>query len=100
MKIRHIVMWKFRTDGPITPSMVAQNMKSRLEALNGKIDGLIRIEVGINDIESSSAFDAVLVSEFESLQALENYKKHPLHIPISQYCKEHRTDRKTVDYYI
>ena len=31
---------------------------------------------------------------------LEKYKKHPLHVPISAFCKEHRTDRKSVDYYI
>ena len=99
-KIKHIVMWKFRTDAELTPTEVAQTMKTRLEALNGQIEGLIKMEVGINDIESSNAFDAVLISEFESAEALENYKKHPLHVPISAFCKEHRTDRKSVDYYI
>ena len=93
-------MWKFRTDSELTPAQVAQTMKTRLEALNGQIEGLISMEVGINDLESSSAFDAVLISEFESKQALEDYKKHPLHVPISAFCKEHRTDRKTVDYYL
>ena len=71
-------MWKFRTDAELTPTEVAQTMKTRLEALNGQIEGLIKMEVGINDIDSSNAFDAVLISEFESAEALEKYKKHPL----------------------
>lgn len=100
MAVRHIVMWKFRNDGPLSPKEVALTMKSRLEELNGKIDGMLRMEVGIDELNSQNSFDAVLVSEFESFDALERYKKHPLHIPISAFCKEHRTDRKSVDYTI
>ena len=46
--IRHIVMWKFRRDLEQTPMEIAAEMKSRLEALNGKIEGLLRAEVGVN----------------------------------------------------
>ena len=46
--IRHIVMWKFRRDLEETPQEIAREMKSRLEALKGKIDGLSAIEVGVN----------------------------------------------------
>ena len=51
--IRHIVMWKFRRDMAETPQEIAQEMKSRLEALNGKIDGLLRAEVGVNIKDSN-----------------------------------------------
>ena len=37
--IRHIVMRKFRRDLTETPQEIAREMKSRLEALKGKIDG-------------------------------------------------------------
>ena len=80
--IRHIVMWKFRRDLEETPQQIAAEMKSRLEALNGKIDGLLRAEVGINLKESASSFDAVLTADFPSWEAMEAYKVNPLHVLI------------------
>lgn len=98
--IRHIVMWKFRRDLEETPQQVAMEMKSRLEALNGKIDGLLRAEVGVNIKETDSSFDAVLTADFESWEKMEAYKVHPLHVVISDYCKERRLERVDVDYEI
>ena len=98
--IRHIVMWKFRRDMEETPQQIALEMKERLESLVGKIDGLIKAEVGVNIKETASSFDAVLTSDFTSLEAMEAYKVHPLHVVISDYCKERRLERVDVDYNI
>ena len=98
--IRHIVMWKFRRDMEETPQQIALEMKERLEALVGKIDGLIKAEVGVNIKETASSFDAVLTSDFTSWEAMEAYKVHPLHVVISDYCKERRLERVDVDYNI
>jgi hypothetical protein len=43
-------------------------------------------------------YDAVLVSEFESLEALETYKNDPRHKVVSESCKAIRIDRVAVDY--
>ncbi|MBR2975826.1 MAG: Dabb family protein [Alistipes sp.] len=96
--IRHIVMWKFRRDLDESPQQIAQQMKSRLEALNGKIEGLLRAEVGVNMKETASSFDAVLTADFTSWEAMEAYKINPLHVVISDYCKERREERVDVDY--
>ena len=96
--IRHIVMWKFRRDMAETPQQIAQEMKSRLEGLNGKIDGLLRAEVGVNIKETASSYDAVLTADFESWEKMEAYKVNPLHVVISDYCKERRLERVDVDY--
>ncbi len=96
--IRHIVMWKFRRDLEETPQQIAAEMKSRLEALNGKIDGLLRAEVGINIKETASSFDAVLTADFPTWEAMEAYKVNPLHVVISDYCKSRRESRVDVDY--
>ena len=96
--IRHIVMWKFRRDLEETPQQIAAEMKSRLEALNGKIDGLLRAEVGINLKETVSSFDAVLTADFPTWEAMEAYKVNPLHVVISDYCKSRRLERVDVDY--
>ena len=43
-------------------------------------------------------YDAVLVSESESLEALDTYKNDPRHKAVSALCKPIRTDRVAVDY--
>ena len=96
--IRHIVMWKFRRDLEETPQQVAEEMKSRLEALRGEIDGLLAVEVGVNLVETASSYDAVLTADFPSWEAMEAYKVNPLHVVISDYCKSRRLERVDVDY--
>ena len=98
--IRHVVMWKFRRDLEETPQQIALEMKSRLEALVGQIDGLLRAEVGVNIKETASSYDAVLTADFPSFEAMEAYKVNPLHVAVSDYCKGRRLERVDVDYEI
>ena len=63
--IRHIVMWKFR---PGTQAEQAQFL-DRLRGLQGVIPQLLRSEVAVN--VGKGNYDAVLVSEFADLAALE-----------------------------
>lgn len=91
-------MWKFRRDLEETPEQIALEMKSRLEALVGRIDGLLRADVGVNIKETASSYDAVLTADFPSFEAMEAYKVHPLHVAVSDYCKNRRLERVDVDY--
>ena len=90
--IRHIVMWKFR---PGTETEQTRFLES-LRALQGVIPQLLRSEVAVNVGEGN--YDAVLVSEFASLEDLEIYKNDPRHKEVSALCKSIRTDRVAVDY--
>ena len=90
--IRHIVMWKFR---PGTEEEQEQFLMG-LAALQGVIPQLLKSEVARNVGEGN--YDAVLVSEFESLEALDQYKNDPRHKAASALCKSIRTDRVAVDY--
>lgn len=90
--IRHIVMWKFR---PGTEAEQAQFLNG-LRGLQGVIPQLLRSEVAVN--VGKGNYDAVLVSEFESLEALDAYKNDPRHKAVSALCKSIREDRVAVDY--
>lgn len=90
--IRHIVMWKFR---PGTEAEQEQFLTG-LRGLQGVVPQLLCSEVAVNVGEGN--YDAVLVSEFESLEALEAYKNDPRHKAVSQLCKSIRVDRVAVDY--
>ena len=90
--IRHIVMWKFR---PGTQAEQAQFLEG-LRGLQGVIPQLKKSEVAVNVGEGN--YDAVLVSEFESLEDLAVYKKDPRHVAVSSLCKSIRENRVAVDY--
>lgn len=85
-------MWKFR------PGTEAEQKKflESLRNLQGVIPQLLRSEVAENMGEGN--YDAVLVSEFESMEALETYKQDPRHQAVSALCKSIREDRVAVDY--
>ncbi|MCI8910631.1 MAG: Dabb family protein [Oscillibacter sp.] len=90
--IRHIVMWKFR---PGTEKEQTEFLTG-LRGLQGVIPELLRSEVAVNVGQGN--YDAVLVSEFESLETLETYKNDPRHKAVSALCKSIREDRVAVDY--
>lgn len=92
--IRHIVMWKFK-DGEEENMM---KFRERLLALKGQIPEIRAMEVGINVNPSERSFDAVLVSEFDSLEDLRSYSVNPLHVAVSEFCKTIRTQSVSVDY--
>ncbi|MGI5986513.1 MAG: Dabb family protein [Dysosmobacter sp.] len=92
--IRHIVMWKFR---PGTEAEQEQFLEG-LRGLQGVIPQLRSSQVARS--VGADNYDAVLVSEFDSLEDLEAYKHDPRHVKVSALCKSIRVDRVAVDYEI
>lgn len=91
--IKHIVMWKFKKDEE-------ENMKKFLKGLNqlkNIIPEIKNMETGIN-INPKNEYDAILISEFETMADLEKYKNDPEHIKVSALCKKIRIDRQAIDY--
>ena len=72
--IKHIVMWKFK-EGEHDNMLI---FRDRLLALKGQIPEIRAMEVGINMNPSDRSFDAVLVSEFDSLEALKDTRDDTL----------------------
>ncbi len=96
--VKHIVMWKLKEEAHGNDKVTnARLIKERLEALNGQISGLIRLEVGI-DFLGEGNLDVVLCSELEDRKALDTYQNHPLHQALLPFVKEAVTERKAVDY--
>jgi len=95
--IKHIVMWTLKEQCKQENAIKA---KTLLEKLNGKIPGLIKLEVGIDLVGSDNSVDIVLYSEFESEVALDGYMKHPEHVKLIPFMKEIRKERFMVDYRI
>ena len=90
--IRHIVMWKFR---PGTEEE-RDRFLSGLSGLNGVIPEIRHQEIHFSAVPDSD-FDAVLISDFDSLEDLNRYKNDPRHAAVSALCKSIRTARSAVD---
>ena len=53
--VKHIVMWKIQGVNGQSKEETAQEIKRTLEDLNGKIEGLIHLEVGIDFLQSDAS---------------------------------------------
>jgi len=99
--IKHIVCWKLKDEAHGNDKSInAEQIKEKLEALRGKIEGLVNIEVGINIPEYPTNYDVVLYSELESKESLEHYQNHPLHQALLPFIREAVSSRVAVDYEI
>jgi putative stress responsive A/B barrel domain protein len=94
--VKHVVMWKMK-EGQNDP-MIKKAMKENLEALNGEIKE-IKSLVFYTDLEETSTHDVILVSEFESMEDLQSYAKHPKHVHVAEtYIKPYVENRVCADY--
>ena len=94
--IRHIVMWNLKDQAEGNPKTTNATMiKAKLEGLVGKIQGLHRMEVNLNVLDTG--YDLCLYSELESLEALDFYKNHPLHKEIQSFVHAVVTQRVACD---
>jgi len=97
--IKHIVMWRLKEfANGVNKEENARKLKSHLESLKSKIKEIKRIEVGINIKSSDAASDVVLYSEFDSMDDLEAYQRHPEHMKVVDFVNEIRLERRAVDY--
>ncbi len=97
--VKHIVMWKLKEQANgNTKAVNAKIIKEKLESLNGKIPGLVKLEVGIDFSGSRESWDIVLYSEFGSRDDLTGYQNHPEHKAVMPFIGEVREERRVVDY--
>jgi len=96
---RHTIMWKIVEDFEgRNKEEITNKMKELLEGLNGKIPGVIKIEVGINTLKAENTYDVILIGDFDSKEAYANYSSHPEHEKIVPFFKALKLDRTIVDY--
>lgn len=97
--LKHIVMWQLKDEAEGNPrSANAELVKDKLEALQGRIPGLVSIEAGLDVSRTDSSADVVLYSEFESREALEAYQVHPEHEAVKAFIGAVTAARWVVDY--
>ena len=97
--VKHLVFWKLQDFADGKPA--AQNalrIKEALEALRGRIPGLVTIEVGIDFSKTADSADVALYTEFTDRAALDAYQDHPDHKSAAKFIGAVRQSRTVVDY--
>jgi len=99
--IKHIVFWRLNESVYGNNKQAnAQILKDKLLAMQGKVNGLLKIEVGFDFSNEKDSCNVVLYSEFENKEALRQYQIHPDHEEIKKWISEVRYERRVVDYEI
>ena len=96
--IRHIVMWKLAGNTPESKQRNVEQLKRSFHSLQGRIPGLLHLEIGVDSSGVDYACVVVLYSEFESQSALDAYASHPEHLRVKAEIGEMRISRHQVDY--
>ncbi len=66
--------------------------------LKSRIPQLRQLEVGTDVLHSERSYDLALVTKFDSLEELEIYQKHPVHVEMAKYMTSVRESAIAVDY--
>ncbi len=80
--VKHVILWTLKEMSEDEKKSVKAGIKEGLEALKGKIPGLVDIKVNTEGLPSSTA-DLMLDSTFESTEALKGYSVHPEHVAVA-----------------
>ncbi len=79
--VKHMIIWKLKEE-IADKKQVAENIKNALEGLEGKFDGLIKMNILMDKLDSSSG-DIMMDSTFKDEKALKEYQSHALHQEIA-----------------
>lgn len=95
--VKHMIIWKIKEELE-NKEDIKSNVKRELEALVGKIDGLIEMHIITEGLPSSSG-DLMMDSLFESDDALKAYQKHPSHQHVANtFVRPNMCQRLSLDY--
>lgn len=81
--VKHIIIWTLKDSfSESEKEEIKKSIKSGLEGLKGKINGLTDIRVQTERLPSSNG-DLMLDSTFTDIDALKAYAVHPAHVEVA-----------------
>ena len=81
--VKHVILWQLKDELTAEEkTTIKKEMKESLEALVGKIPGLLEMKIQTEGLASSNA-EVMLDSSFEDEAALKVYATHPEHVTVA-----------------
>lgn len=69
-----------------------------LLSLKGKISQLRYLEVGTDVLHSERSYDIALIAKFDSMEDLQAYQVHPIHLEVAKYIMSESQSAIAVDF--
>lgn len=82
--ITHVVFFKLKDRSPESVKVTYDVLKN----MEGKIPYLRHIEVGMDVLHQERSYDIALITKFDSLEDLQKYDVHPLHMDVKAHMKQ------------
>ena len=97
--IKHVILWNLKSEYTADEKAdIIKGIKTNLEALAGKIPGLLEIKVQTECLPTSNA-DVMLYSVFENEDALKEYAVHPEHVRVADnFVRPFTSCRSCIDF--
>lgn len=96
--VKHIIIWNFKDEFTDEEKQkLSAEIKTGLEDLKCKIDGLEEIKVYTDFLDSSNG-DLMLDSLFTDENALKAYQTNPEHLKVAEIVRASVCSRKCVDF--
>jgi hypothetical protein len=93
--LQHYVLLKFRAN---TSDAHVTDFCTRMLALGDAIGGIQHLEIGRDELRDARSWDLVLIMAFESVDALREYQRHPLHLALSAFNEPFVANVASVDF--
>ena len=94
--VKHIILWTLNPElSADEKAEVKKGIKEGLEALVGKVPGLVEVKVNVDGRLDSSNCDVMLDSTLESPEALKAYAVHPEHVAVADGKVRPYTEQRT-----
>ncbi len=97
--VKHMVAWRLKDSAHGNDKAAnARLIRAKLEALRGRIPGLLHLEVGLDFSATDNSADVILVTEFATRADLAAYQVHPEHKAVVAFVTAAVCERRFVDY--
>jgi hypothetical protein len=99
--VKHIVLWRLKeSEGGRSQHDHTITIRDALYGMLGHIPGLMKIEVGVNQIGDEQGSDISLIAEFDNWDSFLAYRNHPEHLPVKKLMQSYVVERRVIDYEI
>jgi hypothetical protein len=90
-------MWKFKDGEGRTREENMAYVRERLLALPAIIPEIKMMQLGRDVSRTEMSYDMMLVTRFDSLDALHTYKVHPAHVAVASFVAKVKVARVVLD---
>ncbi len=94
--LHHYILLKYQ---PGTSAEHINTFCEKMLALPDVIDTIKSLSIGKDELHEGRSWDLLLIMQFESVDALRHYQKHPAHVAVMQFNDAYVADIGAIDFH-